>query len=300
MRWLYHLTVDGADLARACAPASLASEGFVHASYRDEVAESARLYFRDARDVSVLQVDPRRLDAPVDLADTPRGVMPHVRGAIPVDAVRRVWTLPEFAGAPDAVTGTRVGFVAFAGMTLLDLVGALDPISRIAAMGFDPTTTCEVVAAHDAATWSGHGATFTVARYRPDLREFDVLVLPGGTGTRAMVTDAALLAWLATWPANRLVATVCTGSLLLGAVGRLEGRRATTHHGEYEALAGYGATVSRERVVDEGQVVTAGGVTSAIDLGLHVVRRLMGPEVEWKVAAQMAWTTGRAVGGPEG
>lgn len=121
--------------------------------------ESARLYFRDAREVSVLQVDPRRLDVPVDLASTRRGVMPHVRGAIPPDAVRRVWALAELAGAPDAVTGTRVGFVAFAGMTLLDLVGALDPISRIASMGFDPTATCEVVAAHDPATWGGHGAT---------------------------------------------------------------------------------------------------------------------------------------------
>lgn len=292
MRWLYHLTTDGADLPRALSPASLVSEGFVHASFRDAVAESARLYFRGVEGVSALQIDPRRLDVPVELAPTPRGPMPHLHGPIPADAVRRVWGLGEMADAPDAVTGTRVGFVAFEGVTLLDLVGALDPLSRIASMGFDPTSACEVVAAHELAAWSGCGATLSVTRRRPALEGFDVLVLPGGPGTRAMVRDAELLAWLSSWPANRLTATVCTGALLLGAMGRLAGRRATTHHGAYDELAGYGATVRRERVVDDGAVVTAGGVTAGIDLGLHVVRRLMGDEVAETIAAQMAWQLG--------
>ncbi|MGK4511495.1 DJ-1/PfpI family protein, partial [Klebsiella pneumoniae] len=68
--------------------------------------------------------------------------------------------------------------------------------------------------------------------------------------------------------------------------GRLEGKRATTHASALSQLADYGATAVRERVVDEGQVITAGGVTSAIDLGLHVVRRLYGDDVTAKIAAQ--------------
>jgi cyclohexyl-isocyanide hydratase len=80
---------------------------------------------------------------------------------------------------------------------------------------------------------------------------------------------------------------VCTGALLLGAAGRLQRKRATTHHLFLDRLAAYGATAVRERVVDEGQLVTAAGVTSAIDLGLALVRRLEGDDVAEAIAAQM-------------
>ncbi len=109
MRWLYHLTLDGDDLAAACAPASLGREGFVHASYRDAVRESARLYFTGPTAPSVLQIDPRQLDVPVDLAVTPRGVMPHIEGVIPPGAVRRVWRLDDFDAAPDEVIDAPEG-----------------------------------------------------------------------------------------------------------------------------------------------------------------------------------------------
>jgi len=285
MRWLYHLTPR----SEALAPPSPGREGFVHASFRDAVAESARLHFPPGADLVVLQIDPRRLDARVELADTPRGPMPHVHGAVPADAVRATLDLTEIATAPDRVTGTRIAFVAFEGMTLLDLVGAFDPISRIASMGFDPSATCSIVSATRAQVWTDAGATLETAAVRPPLDAFDVVVVPGGHGTRALERDTALIAWLATYPENRILASVCTGALLLGAAGRLRGRRATTHFLQIERLAEYGATPARERVVDEGQVITAGGVTSALDLGLHLVRRLEGDEVARAIAAQMEW-----------
>ncbi|MBS2012102.1 MAG: DJ-1/PfpI family protein [Deltaproteobacteria bacterium] len=228
--------------------------------------------------------------------------MPHVYGSIPVDAVH-VIGLEDVEVHDDVVRGTRFAFAAFAGMTLLDLVGPLDAVSRIASMGFDDTSTCEVIALtrpdgsrdeRDIPIWTGSGATLIATRYRPPLDKvdgFDVLVVPGGHGTRTLEKDAEVLAYLQTFPRNRLVASVCTGSLLLGAAGRLEGRRATTHHAMLGALEAFGATVARERVVDEGQLVTAGGVTSGIDLGLHLVRRIAGDEAARKIAKQMELDT---------
>lgn len=301
MRWLFHVVREtelswGSD--GRYAPPSLLREGFIHASYKATVAESARLYFGADDRLRVLAIDPRRLDVPVQIATTPRGPMPHVYGSIPVDAVR-VIDLEAVETHPDDVIGTRFAFVAFDGMTLLDLVGPLDAISRIASMGFDETTECEVIALtrpedhpyeRDVPVWTGAGTTLVATRYRPPLDKvegFDVLVVPGGLGTRVLEKDADAIAYLDTFPRNRIIASVCTGSMLLGAMGRLEAKRATTHHMMLAALEVYGATVVRERVVDEGQLVTAGGVTSGLQLGLHLVRRIAGDDAAEKIAKQM-------------
>ena len=278
MRWLYHLATDPPGPG-VYAPASLASEGFIHCSFADAVDESARLYFPSG--ARVYRVDPLRLSSRVEIARTPRGPMPHVHGPIDRDAIRSV-----DGERPDRRTGVRFAFVAFPRMTLLDLVGVHDPISRIRTMGFDAESRCEIIGAVDEA-WSSDGASLAARSVRPDLADVDVLVIPGGPGSRELEKNRDVLAWLATYPNNRMVVSVCTGALLLGAMGRLTGRRATTHASAMTELARHGATAVAERVVDEGQVITAGGVTSGIDAGLHVVRRLMGDAVAWKVAAQM-------------
>ena len=81
--------------------------------------------------------------------------------------------------------------------------------------------------------------------------------------------------------------SVCTGALLLGAAGFLRGRRATTHPNAYKELEPYCGTVVHDRVVDEGDVITARGVSSAIDAGLHVVQRIAGADARMRIAAQM-------------
>ena len=302
MRWLFHV-VRPEDLGWGSdgryAPPSLAREGFIHASYKDLVVESARLYFDEAElaTLRVLAIDPRRLDRPIEVVETPRGPMPHIHGSIPVDAVRMLDLDGVEAHADDAI-GTRIALLAFPGMTLLDLVGPLDALSRIATMGFDSLTTCEVIAlarrleatdreADSPVVWSACGGELVTARYRPSLDSFDVLVVPGGPATRALEDDPGAIEWLQTFPANRITASVCTGALLLGAADRLRGKRATTHHTKMAELARFGAIAVRERVVDEGQLVTAAGVTSGIDLGLHLVRRLAGEAAYVRIAAQM-------------
>ena len=299
MRWLFHVLhaheVSWGSDGRY-RPASLAREGFIHASYRDAVLESARLYFPPGADLRVLAIDPRRLDVPVEITSTPRGPMPHVCGSIPGDAIR-ILTVDRVSEHADRVTGTRIGLCAFGGMTLLDLVGPLDALSRIASMGFDPTTSCEVIALTrpeddatvvDVAVWRGAGATLVAERYRPALDQFDVLVVPGGPSARSLVRDDPTIAsYLASFPHNRFLASVCTGALLLGAAGRLGGKRVTTHASALDDLAAYGAVAVRERVVDEGSLVTAAGVTAGIDLGLYLIERLEGADVADAIAERM-------------
>ena len=100
MRWLYHIRPVMQAPTWPYAPPSLATEGFVHGSFCDRVMESARLYFpRDAA-LEVLCIDPRKLAAPVEVAMTPRGEMPHIFGAIEEAAVERIVALADFEAAP--------------------------------------------------------------------------------------------------------------------------------------------------------------------------------------------------------
>jgi transcriptional regulator GlxA family with amidase domain len=110
----------------------------------------------------------------------------------------------------------------------------------------------------------------------------DVLIYPGGRGTRAQLEDEEQLEWVReqvrTVP---LVASVCTGSLVLAAAGVLSGRAATTHWGSIERLGELDPTIDvrpDDRYVDEGAIITASGVSAGIDMALHLVDRLAGRE----------------------
>jgi putative intracellular protease/amidase len=287
VRWLYHLCVEPPQRPGPYAPASLAKERFVHTSYRDDLLGSAHAHFKNAPRLSVLQIDPRRLSAPVKVDATPRGPMPHVYGPIDADAIRGVLTMEEAASAPDTVEGTRFAFVAFDGMTLLDLVMVHDPLSRIASMGFDPTTRCEIVGGTGARVWTKDGAELLVEKIRPPLADYDVVIVPGGLASRTLSRNRDVIGWLEAFPKNRLMASVCTGALLLGAAGRLMGLRATTHHSAMNLLEAYGARPTTARVVDEGQSITAGGVTCALDLGVFLLRRYVDDDAVRKIAEQM-------------
>ena len=119
------------------------------------------------------------------------------------------------------------------------------------------------------------------------LTGYDLLFIPGGFATRSLQHDAAFIAWLKSAASVPLKISVCTGALLLGAAGFLQGRRATTHPSAHAELAPYCRTVVSERVVDEGEVITAGGVSASLDLGLHVVQRLSGRDARERIARQM-------------
>jgi transcriptional regulator GlxA family with amidase domain len=109
----------------------------------------------------------------------------------------------------------------------------------------------------------------------------DVLVYPGGRGTRTELADEAVLDWMRGIASDAVVASVCTGSLVLAAAGLLDGRPATTHWGSLEVLPTLGKDIEvrpEDRFVDTGEVITAAGVSAGIDMALHLVSRLHSPE----------------------
>lgn len=108
----------------------------------------------------------------------------------------------------------------------------------------------------------------------------DILVVPGGYGTRSLLEHEPLLSWIRTVDETTTWTTsVCTGSLLLAAAGLLEGRPATTHWMARETLAGLGAMPVPDRVVFDDKYVTGAGVSAGIDLALTLVGEIYGPEM---------------------
>ncbi|MBR0565075.1 DJ-1/PfpI family protein [Azoarcus sp. L1K30] len=115
-----------------------------------------------------------------------------------------------------------------------------------------------------------------------DCPPLDVLCVPGGSGVNALLEDEETLRFIRAQASQaRYVTSVCTGSLVLGAAGLLQGKRATTHWNALDFLDHFGAIPTRGRIVRDGNLITAGGVTSGIDFGLAVIAELAGqPEAE--------------------
>ena len=180
----------------------------------------------------------------------------------------------------------KAAFVVFDRMTSLDFVGFYDPVSRLKSMKIMDDFNWRVCSPTRHVV-DDRGLRLEADSVGEPLGTYDLLFVPGGFGTRALQHDSGFLDWLKTARSAPLKVSVCTGSLLLGAAGFLQGRRATTHPSAYEELEPYCSAVVRERVVDEGDIITARGVSSAIDAGLHVVQRLAGAEARDRVAAQM-------------
>ncbi len=126
-----------------------------------------------------------------------------------------------------------------------------------------------------------------------DAPHADVLIIPGGIGTRSLLDDCTLLNWIAaTSRANELTLSVCTGVLLLAKAGLLAGLRATTHHQVIDLLrhvAPNTEIVTDQRYVDNGRIVTAAGISAGIDASLYVVGRLCGEAVSTRTAAYMEY-----------
>lgn len=183
----------------------------------------------------------------------------------------------------------RIAFLVFPHLTFLDFVGAYDSLRRIATMSIDPDLTYRIIGTEPEIV-DDSGLRMTPDGVYEDLAPFDLLFVPGGCGTRTLIIDKRCIDYLRTWGHERPVASVCTGSLLLGTAGYLAGKRATTHHRALDLLKPLcREVVTDRRIVDEGRVVTAGGVSSSLDLGLYLVEKFWGAPAREKIAAQMEY-----------
>jgi cyclohexyl-isocyanide hydratase len=119
-----------------------------------------------------------------------------------------------------------------------------------------------------------------------DFTSYDVLIIPGGGGIRSLMKDEVFLRKLREFAKDHVICSVCTGSLLLGAAGILDGKRALTHQWYVKELQGYAEPV-RGRVHVDGNVVTAAGVSSSIDLGLKLLELIFDASTARKVAERL-------------
>jgi len=182
----------------------------------------------------------------------------------------------------------KAAYILFNNITLLDFIGVYDPLSRLQSQGHLPDFSWDVCALTPTVI-DGFGLETKVDLVAPDLSGYDLIIVPGGYGTRTLQHDPDFLAWLSTAAPVPLKTSVCTGALLLGAAGFLKGHRATTHFNEYEALAPYCATIVKNELVDDGAVITAGAVASSLDLGLYLCNKFVGPERTETVRESMAY-----------
>lgn len=169
----------------------------------------------------------------------------------------------------------QIAILIFDRLTALDAVGPYEVLSRL------PGAELHFVAAKPGTKRTDTGCLALEAdRSIAELPSPDVVLVPGGEGNRSLLADQPVLEWLrSSHEGSRFTTSVCTGALVLGAAGILDGCRATTHWAYRNDLRRFGAVPVAERVVVDGKVITAAGVSAGIDMALQLAAKLSGADV---------------------
>jgi transcriptional regulator GlxA family with amidase domain len=191
----------------------------------------------------------------------------------------------------------QVQILAFDGMEVLDYAGPYEVFNVAGEQTSPAAFTVQSVGVSPRPAGRGGFEVVPVCQY-PEAPPADILVIPGGLGTRALMRDQSLLAWIAGRAAeSELVMTVCTGALVAAAAGLLDGLPVTTHHGAYRELEEAAPTANVVRGVrfvrSAPRLYTAAGVSAGVDLALHVVEELAGSEARAATEAEMEWMWNR-------
>jgi len=168
----------------------------------------------------------------------------------------------------------EIAVLAFNGMTALDAVGPAQVLV------FLPGARVRWVSTEPGPCRTDAGMSIVPSASLADVPRPEVVLVPGGLDMRPVMADLRVLDWLrAAHATTRWTTSVCTGALVLGAAGLLQGSRATTHWAMLDRLAKFGATPVSERVVVDGKIITAAGVSAGIDMALRLAARLAGDTV---------------------
>lgn len=168
----------------------------------------------------------------------------------------------------------NIVFVLFDNVTQLDFAGPVQFLSRL------PGATTHIASKDGKAVSTDCGFAIVPNTSFADCPQADIICVPGGHGVREAIADAAIVEFVREQAkAAEWITSVCTGSFILGAAGLLNGKRATTHWAYTQLLPLFGATHEEARVVRDGNLVTAGGVTSGIDFALELMALAKGEDV---------------------
>jgi cyclohexyl-isocyanide hydratase len=181
-------------------------------------------------------------------------------------------------------THLQIGSLLFDRLDQIDLTGPFEVFSRI------PNSTYRVFGKTTAPLRDLRGLRMMADAPLAEAPQLDLVHIPGGFGQEALMDDEEILGWIRTQAAGaRCVFSVCTGALICGAAGLLLGRRATTHWASMDLLPYFGAMPVNQRVVADGNMVFAAGVTSGIDGALRVAADLRGDEVAQGIQLAIAY-----------
>lgn len=187
----------------------------------------------------------------------------------------------------------NVAILIFDEVEVLDFCGPFEVFSvtgrRLSEKPFEVYTVAEKAEPVLARNGLSVNPRYTLADCPPS----DILLIPGGQGTRREMHNQILIEWIKERAAGaELVLSICTGALLLAKAGLLDGLAATTHHGAMNLLRETAprTTIQPEkRFVDNGRIMTSAGVSAGIDLSFHVIAKLLGDEVAQETARQMEY-----------
>jgi cyclohexyl-isocyanide hydratase len=173
----------------------------------------------------------------------------------------------------------NIGFVIFPDVTQLDFTGPLQVLSRL------PESTTHIIAKSTSPIRSDCGLSLLPTHTFADCPSLDLLCVSGGSeGVAAIINDRETIDFVRQQAsAAKYVTSVCTGAFVLGVAGLLRGRRATTHWAYTDLLALVGAKHEKARVVKDGNVITAGGVTAGIDFGLSIIAEIAGERMARRI-----------------
>ena len=181
----------------------------------------------------------------------------------------------------------EIAVLVYDDLTMLDAAGPLEVLARL------PDAEVQIVA-KDTGQVRAHkvsGGIGLIADHAlSDVPSPDILLVPGGFGTRELVGDGTVTGWIGEVHRKTMwTASVCTGALLLGAAGVLDGLKATTHWRAMDRLADYGAIPTRERVVIDGKVITGAGVSAGIDMALQLASMIAGADLAQAIQLQIEY-----------
>ncbi|MDT8899983.1 DJ-1/PfpI family protein [Anaeroselena agilis] len=187
----------------------------------------------------------------------------------------------------------NVGIFLFKDVELLDYAGPYEVFSVTSELNDHKLFRVFTVSEDGAAVKSVNGLTALPDYGFGNHPPVDILVVPGGVGTRTAYKNEAVLDWVKRVSAGaQIVMSVCSGTRFLGAVGLLDGKEAVTHHsviGNLQEIAPAAIVVADKRFTDNGKVMTSGGISAGIDLSLHIVTKLYGKETAAKTIKYMEY-----------
>lgn len=180
----------------------------------------------------------------------------------------------------------KMAYILFDKMTTLDFVGFYEAVSWLSILKAKEGVTWDICSNKEEIT-DDRGMTIKIKHVNPDLSGYDLIFLPGGMPTRELQYDTEFVSWIQSARDVQYKVSVCTGALLLGAAGFLNGKMATTNPSAYELLTPYCSQVIKARIVRDGDTFTGGGVSASIDLGLYLVESLTNADMTKKVQKLM-------------